>query len=95
MSFWNFCFGWLGSDDGAATVCSASTDDSCVNPANGLPMMGGMGGVDVEGNPWGTDSHDEWHNDAFVDTSSILSDDGGSCSAWQDDAFGSSWSHDD
>lgn len=30
-------------------------DDFAVNPANGLPMVGGMGGVDVEGNPFGTD----------------------------------------
>lgn len=25
-------------------------DESAINPANGLPMIGGMGGVDVEGN---------------------------------------------
>ncbi len=30
-----------------------------VNPATGLPMIGGTGGVDVEGNPYGFDlSHD-------------------------------------
>ncbi|WP_291772523.1 peptidase [Castellaniella sp.] len=23
------------------------------NPATGLPMVGGIGGVDVAGNPWG------------------------------------------
>lgn len=27
-----------------------------INPATGLPMIGeGIGGVDVAGNPWGTD----------------------------------------
>ncbi|UXY13555.1 hypothetical protein N7922_24705 (plasmid) [Kosakonia sp. ML.JS2a] len=31
-------------------------DDSqpLVNPANGLPMIGGVSGMDVEGNSWGT-----------------------------------------
>ena len=28
-----------------------------VNPSTGLPMVGGMGGVDVAGNPWGVDLH--------------------------------------
>lgn len=27
-----------------------------VNPGSGLPMVGGMGGVDVDGNTWGSDS---------------------------------------
>lgn len=27
-----------------------------INPANGLPMIGELGGVDVVGNPYGTDS---------------------------------------
>ena len=29
-----------------------------VNPGSGLPMVGGMGGVDVAGNTWGSDSDD-------------------------------------
>lgn len=37
----------------------SSLDDNAINPANGLPMVGGMGGVDVAGNPYGTDfSHE-------------------------------------
>ena len=28
-----------------------------INPATGLPMTGGIGGVDVGGNPYGTDLH--------------------------------------
>jgi hypothetical protein len=36
-------------------------DESAINPANGLPMIGGMGGVDVEGNTFGTD--DMFDND--------------------------------
>ena len=29
-----------------------------VNPGSGLPMVGGMGGVDVAGNCWGSNSDD-------------------------------------
>ena len=40
---------------------SSLFDDSCggfstmtdINPASGLPMVGGTGGVDVAGNPYG------------------------------------------
>lgn len=32
-------------------------DDSAINPANGLPMVGGEAGVDLEGNTFGTDSN--------------------------------------
>lgn len=40
---------------------SSGFDDSAINPANGLPMVGGEGGVDVEGNVYGTDfSHDSF-----------------------------------
>ena len=53
-------FSWLGGlfDDGSVgggSVVDAVTDESVINPANGLPMVGGVGGVDVEGNPYGTD----------------------------------------
>ncbi|MDN3652753.1 hypothetical protein QWY77_08240 [Thalassotalea ponticola] len=34
-------------------------DSMQINPANGLPMIGGIGGVDVEGNPYGTDRHSD------------------------------------
>jgi hypothetical protein len=38
---------------------STFADDFAVNPANGLPMLDGIGSVDVEGNPFGCDfSHD-------------------------------------
>ena len=36
-----------------------SNDESSNNPANGLSMIGGSGGVDAEGNAYGLDSsHD-------------------------------------
>lgn len=36
-----------------------------INPATGLPMMGDIGGVDVMGNPYGTDLNDTFHHDSF------------------------------
>lgn len=39
-------------------------EQTAINPATGLPMVGGQGGVDVAGNPFGTDLHrhrdDDW-----------------------------------
>lgn len=46
--------------DSSSGSSSGGIDDSffehefmLVNPANGMPMMGGIGGVDVTGNFWG------------------------------------------
>ena len=64
----------LEFDDGFSSSNSdpigmSNFNDVTVNPANGLFMVGGIGGVDVEGNPYGTDfSHDHM-------TSSGLDDD--------------------
>lgn len=41
--------------DDTSAGFSESHDDFEINPANGLPMVGGMGGVDIEGNTYGTD----------------------------------------
>lgn len=58
-------FGWLGSlfDDADAAYSSIvacdsifSMEDDVINPANGLPMIGGFSRVDIEGNLYGTDS---------------------------------------
>ena len=50
-------FKWLfGTSDQSTT----STTD--INPATGLPMTNGIGGVDVGGNPYGVDLDD---NDAI------------------------------
>ena len=62
-------FGWLGSlfDDADSTtysslgVCPSMSpmNDDAINPANGLPMIGGIAGIDIDGNPYGMDwSHD-------------------------------------
>lgn len=55
-------------------------DFTTVNPATGLPMMGGIGGIDVAGNPYGFDNndmlndstthlhdHDDWHRSSLDD----------------------------
>lgn len=64
-------FGWFsdlfrGSSSGFSHNDSSPTpsglDEVVVNPANGLPMIGGMGGLDIEGNPYGTDS-DSFNDD--------------------------------
>jgi hypothetical protein len=63
-----------------------------VNPANGLPMMGGIGGIDVAGNPYGTDfSHDQitsfsiddsWSSSSSSSFDSWSSGSGSSFSDW-------------
>ncbi len=50
-----------------------------INPANGLPMMDDSG-IDIEGNPFGTDSNDFGNSDIF-------SDDGSNNSGFGDDDF--------
>ena len=40
---------------GSSGFADAFHDISSVNPANGLPMIGGDLGLDVAGNPFGTD----------------------------------------
>jgi hypothetical protein len=51
MKFFDFIFSHAVADEPATT-----TPDLGVNPANGLPMIDG-GGIDIEGNPFGSDSH--------------------------------------
>lgn len=95
------------SDTIESTLFSEDTttfDDNAINPANGLPMIGGIVGVDVEGNPFGLDSSDSFDNTSLFDDSiSSLSDDSmnnslfddstNSCfddsSLFDDDSFGS------
>ncbi len=48
----------------------SSIDDNAINPANGLPMVGGTGGVDVEGNPYGFDSS---HDDTIIGSDDLFS----------------------
>jgi len=73
MSIFNFLFGWLGDDSIAEPdddLTSQHADTGCsVNPATGLPMLDSdaCGGVDVGGNPYGTDLHDGWSSNGLFD----------------------------
>jgi hypothetical protein len=75
MSIFNSLFGWLGS---SYSSIGSHDDSACsINPANGLPMVGGCGGVDIEGNPYGTDSTSfDLDDSGWMDSSlSTMSDD--------------------
>jgi len=48
-------------EDSGASMSEDDFDDdisagAAINPENGLPMVGGVGGVDVAGNPYGVDN---------------------------------------
>ena len=59
--------GVLGSNTGL--VGANSLDDFAINPANGNPMVGGIGGLDIGGNPFGTDfSNDHMVSSDFDDS---------------------------
>lgn len=64
------------SSDASASRLFGDDDHCAVNPANGLPMVGGCGGLDVEGNPFGVDFHDGFS----TGSGSLFDDSFGSCS---------------
>lgn len=80
MGFFDRLFDVFTSSE--ASSSSSSFDDGCsINPANGLPMIGGCGGLDIHGNPYGCSSHDSF--------SSSLSDSwSSSSSCGSSDSFG-------
>lgn len=59
---------------------SAGSSDmhSEINPATGLPMVSGIGSVDVMGNPYGTDLN-RWEDSGIHDTSHDWHHDHGTC----------------
>ena len=82
-------------DNSSMTEIDTSWDDNAINPANGLPMVGGTGGIDVEGNPYGTDFS---HDDTFGTGSSIddsFSNGFDDSFSSMDDSFSSGSSFDD
>jgi len=61
---------------------SSPHDFKCVNPATGLAMIDGPGGIDVAGNTFGMDnisSHDSFGSSHDFGSSSSSSDSFGSC----------------
>jgi hypothetical protein len=87
---------WSGSNDDDPSTASAAIEPTAINPATGLPMIGGIGSIDVMGNPYGTDLHADH---APGETGSLFDDfpDHSSCSSVFDDPWnnptgcGSSW----
>lgn len=100
---WRDWFGGLFDDDSTDTSSSSTSIDSnhdcscTINPATGLPMMGGCGGVDVAGNPYGMSSSTDTLNSSdpfsydWMDTTSSISDDWSSSSAFDDSWHSSSF----
>lgn len=78
------------SDSTSSDSLSCSSINDCalsINPANGLPMVGC---VDIEGNPYGTDSS-HWH-DHLISSCSLLDDSffSSGCSLFDDSISSSS-----
>lgn len=91
MSFWDSFCSWFGGVNEGVNMGSSVLDTHCdINPANGLPMVGGCGGVDIKGNAYGTDwsHHDSWGaigtswDDSFSSSSSNWNT--GIGSSWDD-----------
>lgn len=62
MPLFDFLFDLIGTSDSSVYDSTATgshesgvAESAAINPANGLPMVGGEGGVDVQGNPYGCD----------------------------------------
>ncbi len=60
------------AEDDSFTRQDASLNTHAINPANGLPMVGGLGGIDIEGNPYGADFSNDHHSSGG---SSLIDDD--------------------
>lgn len=63
---------WFGinSADTDSVSGTWAQDETCIsNPASGLPMAGGCGGLDVAGNPYGVNLQDSWTHSTCWDSS--------------------------
>lgn len=86
----------FGADSGTDTLesidlmddISSIVDDIVINPANGDLMIGGIGGVDTEGNAYGMDA---FHHDIFDNQGDfgISTDDFGSSDSIFENTFDS------
>lgn len=79
MSFWNTFFDWFSWSDATdleqGSLCPIEDAACSINPATGILMIGGCGGVDAAGNPYGVDLSS--HHDCCLG-------DMDSCSDWLD-----------
>ncbi|MEZ9602064.1 hypothetical protein AB4274_02405 [Vibrio sp. 10N.261.55.A10] len=71
----------------SAEFMSTNNDDFAVNPANGNLMVGGVGGIDTEGNSYGTDSFS--NDDITLFDTDYSSDDGVGFDSFESDSFDS------
>jgi hypothetical protein len=67
-------FTWFRDRVGSVLGSDNQPEPTRINPATGLPMIGG-GGVDVQGNPYGTDLQDHHHHSSTHDSWSSSSSD--------------------
>lgn len=68
MGFFDRLFDILTSSESSSSL--SSSDDGCsINPANGLPMIGGNGGLDIHGNPYGFSGHDPFSSSSSLSDS--------------------------
>lgn len=86
MSLWNMFRGWFSRDE----TPSIPTEETLINPATGLTMIGGYGGVDAAGNPYGSSGDEIAHT---TDTSDWATDDSWSNDDWSS-STNDSWSND-
>lgn len=77
-------------DDDSPISSISSDDDFVINPASGLPMIGGIGGIDAAGNVYGS-----YTSDDFNHTDSLSFDDSFSSTDSFNDPYGSGFNHDD
>ena len=92
-------FGFIKSLFGASTAASAGLFDTPsspgINPATGLPMIDAGGGVDVGGNPFGTDLFSDASSRLDLGSFDWSSDSGSSFDSFDSfdsfGSFGSSW----
>ena len=72
MGIFSFLFGSSSIEDSSIEDIS---DEGLmdINPANGNLMIGGMSGVDIEGNPYGMDTSDDSMR-MFDDTFDVFDD---------------------
>lgn len=76
MGFFSNLFDWDTQSHDHSEV-----ETTEINPASGLPMIDGIGSVDLEGNPFGTDSNaTDFLEDTFSCSDSLFDNDF-SCSA--------------
>lgn len=61
MHIWNWITGLFDTGPNI-TSDTTSMHHADHNPATGLPMIGGIGGVDAGGSPFGHEVH-QWHDD--------------------------------